>query len=198
MFIQTEQTPNPNTLKFIPGRDVSPEKNVSYEKAEDADNSPLAKRMFAIEGISSVFLGKDFISISKSEKIDWQVMKSLILTQLMQHFMSDEKVVDIVNEESKIEVSEEDKEIALQIEELLETRVRPSVAGHGGDIIFHGYSEGVVELEMKGACSGCPSSLATLKMGVENMLKHYIPEVTQLIGEDDEQAAQKGYSPWAT
>ena len=97
MFIQTEQTPNPNTLKFIPGRDVSPEKNVSYEKAEDADNSPLAKRMFAIEGISSVFLGKDFISISKSEKIDWQVMKSLILTQLMQHFMSDEKVVDIVN-----------------------------------------------------------------------------------------------------
>ena len=180
MFIQTEQTPNPNTLKFIPGRDVSPEKNVSYEKTEDADNSPLAKRMFAIEGISSVFLGKDFISISKSEKIDWQVMKSLILTQLMQHFMSDEKVVDIVNEESKIEVSEEDKEIALQIEELLETRVRPSVAGHGGDIIFHGYSEGVVELEMKGACSGCPSSLATLKMGVENMLRHYIPEVSEV------------------
>ena len=180
MFIQTEQTPNPNTLKFIPGRDVSPEKNVSYERAEDADNSPLAKRMFAIEGISSVFLGKDFISISKSEKIDWQVMKSLILTQLMQHFMSDEKVVDIVNEESKIEVSEEDKEVALQIEELLETRVRPSVAGHGGDIIFHGYSEGVVELEMKGACSGCPSSLATLKMGVENMLRHYIPEVSEV------------------
>ena len=180
MFIQTEQTPNPNTLKFIPGRDVSPEKNVSYEKEEDADNSPLAKRMFAIEGISSVFLGKDFISISKSEKIDWQVMKSLILTQLMQHFMSDEKVVDIVNEESKIEVSEEDKEVALQIEELLETRVRPSVAGHGGDIIFHGYSEGVVALEMKGACSGCPSSLATLKTGVENMLKHYIPEVSEV------------------
>jgi Fe-S cluster biogenesis protein NfuA len=180
MFIQTELTPNPKTVKFIPGKEVSPKKSVSYKDLLEAENSPLAKKLFLIDGIDSVFLGSDFISITKTDNFEWQVLKPLILSQVMQHYMSDENVIDEIKETIPVEVNAEDKDIAIQIEELLETRVRPSVAGHGGDIVFHGYSDGVVELEMKGACSGCPSSLATLKMGVENMLKHYIPEVMEV------------------
>ena len=141
---------------------------------------PFGKKIILIEGVSNIFLGKDFISITKDDSIDWQVLKPLILSQIMQHYMSNEKVVESVSNKELPEVNAEDKEIADQIEELLETRVRPSVAGHGGDIVFHNYSNGVVELEMRGACSGCPSSMATLKMGVENMLKHYIPEVLEV------------------
>ena len=180
MFIQTELTPNPKTVKFIPGKEVSPKKSVSYKDLLEAENSPLAKKLFLIDGIDSVFLGSDFISITKTDNFEWQVLKPLILSQVMQHYMSDENVIDEIKETIPVEVNAEDKDIAIQIEELLETRVRPSVAGHGGDIVFHGYSDGVVELEMRGACSGCPSSLATLKMGVENMLKHYIPEVMEV------------------
>jgi Fe-S cluster biogenesis protein NfuA len=180
MFIQTELTPNPKTVKFIPGKEVSPKKSVSYKDLLEAENSPLAKKLFLIDGIDSVFLGSDFISITKTDNFEWQVLKPLILSQVMQHYMSDENVIDEIKETIPVEVNAEDKDIAIQIEELLETRVRPSVAGHGGDIVFHGYSAGVVELEMRGACSGCPSSLATLKMGVENMLKHYIPEVLEV------------------
>lgn len=180
MFIQTELTPNPKTVKFIPGKEVSPQKNVSYKDIAEAENSPLAKRLFLIDGIDAIFFGSDFVSITKNDDMEWQVLKPLILSQIMQHYMSNEKVIDEVKEVAPTEVNDEDKDIAIQIEELLETRVRPSVAGHGGDIVFHGYSEGVVELEMRGACSGCPSSMATLKMGVENMLKHYIPEVIEV------------------
>ena len=180
MFIQTELTPNPKTVKFIPGKEVSPKKSVSYKDILEAENSPLAKKLFLIDGIDSVFLGSDFISITKTDNFEWQVLKPLILSQIMQHYMSDENVIDEIKETIPVEVNAEDKDIAIQIEELLETRVRPSVAGHGGDIVFHGYSDGVVELEMRGACSGCPSSLATLKMGVENMLKHYIPEIMEV------------------
>ena len=180
MFIQTELTPNPKTVKFIPGKEVSPKKSVSYKDLLEAENSPLAKKLFLIDGIDSVFLGSDFISITKTDNFEWQVLKPLILSQVMQHYMSNENVIDDIKETIPVEVNAEDKDIAIQIEELLETRVRPSVAGHGGDIVFHGYSDGVVELEMRGACSGCPSSLATLKMGVENMLKHYIPEVMEV------------------
>ena len=180
MFIQTELTPNPKTVKFIPGKEVSPKKSVSYKDILEAENSPLAKKLFLIDGIDSVFLGSDFISITKTDNFEWQVLKPLILSQVMQHYMSDENVIDEIKEAIPVEVNAEDKDIAIQIEELLETRVRPSVAGHGGDIVFHSYSDGVVELEMRGACSGCPSSLATLKMGVENMLKHYIPEVMEV------------------
>ncbi len=180
MFIQTELTPNPKTVKFIPGKEVSPKKSVSYKDILEAENSPLAKKLFLIDGIDSVFLGSDFISITKTDNFEWQVLKPLILSQVMQHYMSDENVIDEIKETIPVEVNAEDKDIAIQIEELLETRVRPSVAGHGGDIVFHGYSDGVVELEMRGACSGCPSSLATLKMGVENMLKHYIPEIMEV------------------
>tara|TARA_B100000686_G_scaffold78896_1_gene85045 strand:- start:28866 stop:29420 length:555 start_codon:yes stop_codon:yes gene_type:complete len=180
MFIQTELTPNPKTVKFIPGEKVSPEKSLSIGKEDDLDVSPLAKRLFLIDGISNVFLGDDFISITKDDSIEWQVIKPLILSQIMQHYMSDESVVEEVVTKDTKEINAQDKEIADQIEELLETRVRPSVAGHGGNIIFHSYADGVVELEMQGACSGCPSSMATLKMGVENMLKHYIPEVMEV------------------
>tara|TARA_B100000131_G_scaffold277065_1_gene280647 strand:+ start:1098 stop:1652 length:555 start_codon:yes stop_codon:yes gene_type:complete len=180
MFIQTEVTPNPKTVKFIPGEDVAVDKSISLSKSDNLNVSPLAKRLFLIEGVSNIFLGKDFISITKDDSVDWQVLKPLILSQIMQHYMSNEKVVEAVSDKELPEVNAEDKEIADQIEELLETRVRPSVAGHGGDIVFHNYSNGVVELEMRGACSGCPSSMATLKMGVENMLKHYIPEVLEV------------------
>jgi len=180
MFIQTELTPNPKTVKFIPGKEVSPKKSISFESINDATSSPLAKRLFLVDGVDSIFLGSDFISITKAENIDWQELKPLILSQVMQHYMSGDVIIEEVKEEASIELSEEDKEIAIQIEDLLETRVRPSVASHGGDIVFHSYSEGIVELEMRGACSGCPSSMATLKMGVENMLKHYIPEIMEV------------------
>ena len=180
MFIQTELTPNPKTVKFIPGKEVSPKKSVSYKDILEAENSPLAKKLFLIDGIDSVFLGSDFISITKTDNFEWQVLKPLILSQVMQHYMSDENVIDEIKETIPVEVNAEDKDIAIQIEELLETRVRPSVAGHGGDIVFHGYSDGIVELGLRGACSGCPSSIATLKTGVENMLKHYIPEITEV------------------
>ena len=180
MFIQTELTPNPKTIKFIPGQEVATVKSVSFKNASEANNSPLAKRLFLINGVESVFLGSDFISITKIDDVDWQELKPLILSQIMQHYLSDEKVIEEIIKNEPIEVSEENQDIATQIEELLETRVRPSVAGHGGDIVFHGYADGVVELEMRGACSGCPSSMATLKMGVENMLKHYIPEIIEV------------------
>ena len=180
MFIQTEVTPNPKTVKFIPGEDVATNKSITLSKDDNLDISPLAKRLFLIEGISNIFLVKDFISITKEDVIEWQVLKPMVLSQIMQHYMSNEKVVIEVDEKKSLEVSPEDKEIADQIEALLDTRVRPSVAGHGGDIVFHNYANGVVELEMRGACSGCPSSMATLKMGVENMLKHYIPEVLEV------------------
>lgn len=180
MFIQTELTPNPKTVKFIPGKEVSPKKSMNFANIEDASNSPLAKRLFLVEGVDSIFLGSDFISITKLDNVDWQELKPLILSQVMQHYMSGDAIINEIKEEVSLEVSEDDKEIATQIEDLLETRVRPSVASHGGDIVFHGYSDGIVELEMRGACSGCPSSMATLKMGVENMLKHYIPEIMEV------------------
>ena len=137
MFIQTELTPNPKTVKFIPGKEVSPKKSVSYKDLLEAENSPLAKKLFLIDGIDSVFLGADFISITKTDNFEWQVLKPLILSQVMQHYMSDENVIDEIKETIPVEINAEDKDIAIQIEELLETRVRPSVAGHGGDIVFH-------------------------------------------------------------
>ena len=151
MFIQTELTPNPKTIKFIPGKEVSPLKSISFVTINEAAKSPLAKKLFLIDGVDSIFLGADFVSITKSDSYDWQELKPLVLSQIMQHYMSNEKVIDEVKEVAPTEVNEEDKDIAIQIEELLETRVRPSVAGHGGDIVFHGYSEGAVELEMRGA-----------------------------------------------
>lgn len=188
MFIQTEQTPNPATLKFLPGRAVLGEGGAMDFTApeEAAGRSPLAEALFGIEGVTGVFLGADFVSVSKDEDSEWYVLKPSVLGVIMQHFTADRPVLTDGGEapaaesEEAPQYAEEDAEIVGQIKQLLDTRVRPAVAGDGGDIVFHGFERGVVYLTMRGACSGCPSSTATLKMGIENMLRHYIPEVTEV------------------
>ena len=186
MFIQTELTPNPSTLKFLPGRVVMEKGTAFYKSISECTSSPLAQRLFPIEGVVGVFFGSDFVTITKEEKYDWQVLKPAILSSIMDHFNSGEQIVinnqdDSNNNDLKASQSnEEDSETVQQIKELLNTRVRPAVAMDGGDIIFQSYKEGIVYLHMQGACSGCPSSTATLKMGIENMLKHYVPEVKEV------------------
>ena len=183
MFIQTEQTPNPQTLKFLPGKVVMDDGTAFYQKISEADNSPFARRLFGIDGVSGVFFGSDFITITKSEQYDWQVMKPSLLGGIIDHFNSDEKTVEKSDNKvfkKSLEDSEDESEIVKQIKELLDTRVRPAVAMDGGDIIYNNFEDGIVYLKMQGACSGCPSSTATLKMGIENMLKHYIPEVLEV------------------
>lgn len=175
MFIQTATTPNPSTLKFIPGREVLGSGTAQFNNIEGAKNSPLAKVLFAISGVESVFLGSDFISITKAESSSWDTLKTEILTTIMEHFVAGKAVIE-TGEQSQ-ENTEEDSEVVKQIKELIETRVRPAVAQDGGDIIYKSFENGIVKLEMHGACSGCPSSTITLKNGIENMLKHYIPEV---------------------
>tara|TARA_B100000579_G_scaffold197286_1_gene161232 strand:+ start:1056 stop:1622 length:567 start_codon:yes stop_codon:yes gene_type:complete len=183
MFIQTEQTPNPQTLKFLPGKVVMEEGTAFYQDVSEAENSPFARRLFALDGVTGVFFGSDFITITKSDAYEWQVMKPSVLGGIIDHFNSNdntiEKVIskDSVNKNNK---NDDDSEIVKQIKELLDTRVRPAVAMDGGDIIYNDFNDGVVYLKMQGACSGCPSSTATLKMGIENMLKHYIPEVQEV------------------
>ena len=188
MFIQTEQTPNPETLKFLPGRVVMTEGTAFFQSIEEAPNSPFAKRLFNVEGIKGVFFGSDFITITKSNSYEWQVMKPSVLGGIIDHFNSEDKTVEknaSQEAESSLKKNEEDSDIVKQIKELLDTRVRPAVAMDGGDIIYNDFEDGVVYLKMQGACSGCPSSTATLKMGIENMLKHYVPEVKEVrpIGE---------------
>ncbi len=182
MFIQTEQTPNPQTLKFLPGKVVMENGTAFFQNVEEGSNSPFAKKLFAIEGVEGVFFGSDFITITKNSKLDWQVMKPLVLGAIMEHYSSGEET--IIKEQKKenisLQSSENDNDIVKQIKELLDTRVRPAVAMDGGDIIYDSFKEGVVYLHMQGACSGCPSSTATLKMGIENMLKHYVPEVQEV------------------
>ena len=179
MFIQTEQTPNPATLKFLPGRTVMESGTANFPEAATAERSPLAERLFTLEGVTSVFLGSDFVTVSKDDRADWYQLKPAILGVIMEHFTSGRPVILAGAGEGAAEAGEDD-EIAAQIRELIETRVRPAVAQDGGDITFHGYRDGVVYLNMRGACSGCPSSTATLKAGIENMLRHYIPEVTEV------------------
>jgi len=189
MFIQTEQTPNPATLKFLPGRAVLEGSDpVDFPNADAAEgNSPLASALFEVEGVTSVFLGSDFISVSKEDSREWYVLKPSILGVIMQHFTAGRAVLSAGAgapasgaEAAEATYDPEDEAIVGQIRELLETRVRPAVAQDGGDIVFHGFKQGVVFLTMRGACAGCPSSTATLKMGIENMLRHYIPEVTEV------------------
>ena len=182
MFIQTEQTPNPETLKFIPGKVVMKEDTAFFQNVDEASNSPLAKRLFALEGVTGVFLGSDFVTITKEENLDWDVMKPLILGAIIDHFNSGEEVFisQAKNETKQSNDNNNDSEIVKQIKELLDTRVRPAVAMDGGDILYDSFENGIVYLKMQGACSGCPSSTATLKMGIENMLKHYIPEVQEV------------------
>lgn len=183
MFIQTEATPNPQTLKFLPGRDVKKGGAVEFLDIESAEkNSPLAARLLKINGVERVFLGPDFISITKND-IDWQLIKPALLGAIMDHYMSGEPSFIEGEQHSSTHGSannEEDLQIVDTIKELLDTRVRPAVAQDGGDITFQNYQDGIVYLHMQGACAGCPSSTITLKHGIENLLKHFIPEVVEV------------------
>jgi Fe-S cluster biogenesis protein NfuA len=178
MFIQTEQTPNPATLKFLPGRAVMESGTADFPSLEAARRSPLAERLFGIDGVTGVFLGSDFVTITKDVDKDWQLVKPSVLGVIMEHFTSGRPVIN-AEASADAQAGEED-EVVTQIRELLDTRVRPAVAQDGGDIIFHKFEDGIVYLHMQGSCSGCPSSTATLKTGIENMLRHYIPEVMEV------------------
>jgi Fe-S cluster biogenesis protein NfuA len=178
MFIETEGTPNPATLKFLPGCEVTGLSTADFASPVSAERSPLASALFALDGVARVFLGGDFITVTKTDEITWQALKPQVLAVIMEHFVAGRPVIEGGIEAAlEDEVLPEDQEIVDTIKELLDTRVRPAVAGDGGDIIFRGYRDGVVRLYLQGACSGCPSSRATLKHGIENMLRHYIPEV---------------------
>lgn len=179
MFIETEGTPNPATLKFLPGREVMGLATADFASPAAAARSPLASTLFQLPGVARVFLGGDFISVTKSDEVDWPTVKPRVLGAIMDHFVAGRPVIEGADGDLlEDDVSPDDVEIVDQIKELLDTRVRPAVAGDGGDIVFRGYRDGVVRLHMQGSCSGCPSSSATLKHGIENMLRHYVPEVT--------------------
>jgi Fe-S cluster biogenesis protein NfuA len=182
MFIQTESTPNPATLKFLPGQTVLATGTADFPSPDTAGHSPLAARIFAVNGVTGVFFGHDFVTVTKDEATDWDHIKPAILGAVMEHFQSGQPVMgaDHAAASGHAEHSGEDAEIVGQIKELLDSRVRPAVAQDGGDITFHGFDRGVVYLHMQGACAGCPSSTLTLKMGIENLLRHYIPEVTEV------------------
>jgi Fe-S cluster biogenesis protein NfuA len=178
MFIETEGTPNPATLKFLPGRYVMDSGTADFATPLSAERSPLASELFSLSGVARVFLGGDFITVTKTDATSWQTLKPQVLALIMDHFVAGRPVIEGDAAEDLVEeIAPEDEEIVAQIKELLDTRVRPAVAGDGGDIVFRGYREGVVKLHMQGACSGCPSSRATLKHGIENMLRHFVPEV---------------------
>jgi Fe-S cluster biogenesis protein NfuA len=182
MFIQTEATPNPATLKFLPERTVLETGTLEMRSKEDAAQSPLAERLFAIDGVSGVFFGSDFIAVTKAGG-EWQQLKPMILGAIMEHYMSGAPLLAAGNaEETDADEFFEaaDAETVATIKELIETRVRPAVANDGGDITFRGFKDGVVYLNMKGACSGCPSSTATLRHGIQNLLRHFIPDVTEV------------------
>lgn len=187
MFIQTQPTPNPATLKFLPGRDVSPVTPYEFATSDEAVASPLASALFGVNGVKGVFFGSDFVSITKTDEADWAVVKPQALAAIMDHFVSGAPLLaDNVSNAEALAVEDdvvyegETAEIVAEIKELIATRVRPAVANDGGDIIFKRFDvdTGIVHLSMRGACSGCPSSTLTLKQGVENLLRHYVPEVT--------------------
>ncbi len=182
MFIQTESTPNPATLKFLPGQPVLGSGTADFTSPEEAATSPLAYRIFRVDGVEGVFLGGDFITVTKADNTEWDHIKPAILGAIMEHFQSGQPAVEgaAASAHASHDEGGDDNQIINQIKELLDTRVRPAVAQDGGDITFHGFDRGVVYLHMQGACAGCPSSTLTLKMGIENLLKHYIPEVTEV------------------
>ena len=182
MFIETEGTPNPATLKFLPGRDVMGERTADFASAQAAERSPLASAIFTLPGVTRVFLGGDFVTVTKTDEIAWQALKPQVLGAIMEHFMSG---APVLASEAKAQSEDEffDPEDAATVEtikDLIETRVRPAVAGDGGDITFRGFKNGVVYLAMKGSCSGCPSSTATLKHGIQNLLRHFLPDVREV------------------
>lgn len=183
MFIQTESTPNPATLKFLPGQTVMAQGTADFPEVGAANASPLARRVFAVNGVTGVFLGSDFLTVTKAPGVEWDHLKPAILGAIMEHYQSGAPVIEGApagDEDGHSATEGPDAEVIEQIKELLDTRVRPAVAQDGGDITFHGFDRGVVYLHMKGACAGCPSSTLTLKMGIENLLRHYIPEVTEV------------------
>jgi Fe-S cluster biogenesis protein NfuA len=189
VFIQTEQTPNPLTLKFLPGRDVTGEGTREFRTSDEAEVSPLARALFSVDGVQRVFLGPDFVTVTKGpdELPDWRYLKAPILAEIMDHYTAGRPLFNEASGEAAVAHTDtayegEAAQIVAEIKELLDTRVRPAVAQDGGDILFDRYEPdtGVVFLHMRGSCSGCPSSAATLKVGVENMLKHYVPEVTRV------------------
>ncbi|MFI5015001.1 MAG: NifU family protein [Hyphomicrobiales bacterium] len=184
MFIQTEATPNPATLKFLPGREVLGSRVADFRTPEEAVHSPLAQRLFAVEGVTGVFLGSDFISVTKDSR-EWPHLKPAILGAVMEHFLTGAPVIDETTGGGLPAAApeffdEKDAETVATIKELIETRIRPAVAGDGGDITFKGFRDGVVYLDMKGSCSGCPSSTATLKHGIQNLLRHFLPDVREV------------------
>jgi len=186
MFIQTEATPNPATLKFIPGRDVLGDGTLEFRDREAAASSPLAERLFAIPGVTGVFYGSDFVTVTKDES-DWQHLKPAILGAIMEHYMSGAPLLadgsagnDEASDEEDEFFNEADADTVATIKDLIETRVRPAVANDGGDITFRGFKDGVVYLNMKGSCAGCPSSTATLQHGIQNLLKHFVPDVVEV------------------
>ncbi|MFY0400177.1 MULTISPECIES: NifU family protein [Brevundimonas] len=182
MFIQTEATPNPNALKFLPGRDVAGEQTLEYRSIDEAAASPLAEALFELEGVEGVFFGADYVSVTRAaDGPDWTAMKAPILSVVMDHFVSGAPLMR-AGAEAAPEDGAPDSEIVAEIKGLLDTRIRPAVAQDGGDILFDHFDEetGVLRLRMRGACAGCPSSSATLKAGVEQMMRHYVPEVTSV------------------
>ncbi|MGE0829554.1 MAG: NifU family protein [Hyphomonadaceae bacterium] len=187
MFIQTESTPNPQTLKFLPGRDVLGQGGREFADADAAQASPLAQAVLAVEGVERVYLGPDFLTATKTADEDWAHLKPFILGAIMEHFVSGRPVIEgnaapEESNEADIVYEGEAAEIVAQLKDLIETRIRPAVARDGGDILFHSWDhdEGVVRLSMRGSCAGCPSSTMTLKQGIENMLRHYVPEVNRV------------------
>ena len=180
MFIQTESTPNPATLKFLPGQTVLDAGTADFPTSEAAEPSPLATRIFAVEGVTGVFFGTDFVTVTKADGVQWDHIKPAVLGAVMEHYQSGQPVVQGDSAGGHADHDGEDSAIVGQIKELLDSRVRPAVAQDGGDITFHGFDRGIVYLHMQGACAGCPSSTITLKMGIENLLRHYIPEVVEV------------------
>jgi len=181
MFIQTETTPNPASLKFLPGRIVLGSGTAEFRTEDEASRSPLAERLFGVDGVAGVFLGSDFITVTKTDG-EWQHLKPAVLGAIMEHFLSGMPVIRAEPTEGADAefFAEEDAETVATIKELIETRVRPAVAQDGGDITFQGFRDGVVYLNMRGSCAGCPSSTATLKHGIENLLRHFVPEVQEI------------------
>jgi Fe-S cluster biogenesis protein NfuA len=188
MFIETETTPNPATLKFLPGQQVMPSGTRDFASPEDAEASPLAEALFDTGEVTGVFFGRDFVSVTATPGADWSALKPQVVAVLLDHFVSqaplfaggDASGIAVPADDEVFDDDPGDAEIVEQIKELIETRVRPAVAGDGGDIRYRGFRDGVVYLTMQGACSGCPSSTATLKQGIEGLLKHYVPEVTEV------------------
>jgi len=183
MFIQTEATPNPATLKFLPGRTVLGEGTMEFRDRDTAGRSPLAEKLFGVPGVTGVFYGSDFVTVTKADG-DWQHLKPAILGAIMEHYMSGAPLLadgSAGGEEDAEEFfNEADADTVATIKDLIETRVRPAVANDGGDITFRGFKDGVVYLNMKGSCAGCPSSTATLQHGIQNLLKHFVPDVVEV------------------